>query len=437
MLSRKFVLVVLSVMLVAGLAVSASVFAQDVTLRFSSWDTGEGGERNQIVLDQFTADTGIAVEYEIQDGASDPNILVQMAAGTAPDVIQAGEFNLRRRALGSEGGFLDITPYMDADPDFSTDMFFPEVIGVGMLDGGVYAINKDFATTAFYVNTGMFEEAGIPVPEEGWTYDDLIEIGQELTLDANGNNALSPDFDAEDIVQYGWWINTDWVRGWQSIPYSFGGQLLSDDGTVATGYLNSGEVVAAMEYYKDAIHKYHIAPGAATLEAQPGVDLFNSSQVAIRGPRGPWNVTGYTENPDIDMVTVPMPAGPAGRYSVICWAGFAVNKNTEHPEEAYELVKYFGTVGQNTFVNWALSANIEVSNGSGRDQDPLWSVFLNEIPNLHALDDLNTPHWVECVDTPVKNLMQAIAAPEGADTDVQAELDSIAEAADECLVQDF
>jgi multiple sugar transport system substrate-binding protein len=436
MSSRKMMLIVLSVMLVAGLAIVSSALAQDVTVRFSTFDTGEGLERNQGVIDEFTADTGIAVEIELADGAGDPQILVQMAAGTAPDVIQSGELSLRRRALGSEGGFLDLTPYIDADPNFSADMFFPTVFDVGVLDGDVYAITKDFATTAFYVNTGMFDEAGIPIPEEGWTYDDLLEIGQELTLDANGNNALSPDFDPENIVQYGWWINTDWVRGWQPLAYSFGGQILSDDGLTATGYLNSAEVVAAMQFYKDAIHEYHIAPGAATLEAQPGVDLFNSSQVAIRGPRGPWHITGYSENPDIDMVTVPMPAGPEGRYSVICWSGFSVNKNTEYPQESYELVKYLGTVGQNTFVNHAMSANIEASNGSGRDQDPLWSVFLNEIPNLHPLDDLNTAYWVECIDTPVKNLMQAIAAPEGGDTDVQAELDSIAEAADECLAQE-
>ena len=38
-------------------------------------------------------------------------------------------------------------------------------------------------------------------------------MAMELTLDANGNNAKSPDFDAETIVQWGFddsW--TDWPR---------------------------------------------------------------------------------------------------------------------------------------------------------------------------------------------------------------------------------
>jgi multiple sugar transport system substrate-binding protein len=435
---RKSLLLVLAIVWVMGLALAAVAQEEPVTIRFSSWDTGEGGERNQAIIDQFTEETGIQVIVELQQGAEDPAILVQMAAGTAPDVIQAGEFNLKRRALASEGGFLDLTPFIEADGDFDPDAeYFAEVYGVGVIDGAPYAFNKDFATVAFYVNTDMFEEAGLAIPEEGWTYDDLIALAQELTLDANGNNALSPDFDPENIVQYGWWHPDSWVRGWQSIPYSFGAQLLSDDGLTATGYLNSEATVQSIELYRDSVHTLHISPSLATMQAQEGADLFAAGQAAIRGPHGPWNLTGYTENPDLNFAIVPMPSGPEGRYSVICWAGFAVNRNTEHPEEAYQLVKYFATVGQNVFVEHALSANIAANEAAGYAEDPLWGPFVGEIANLHELDDLKTAHWVECINTPVSNLLAAVQGEDGADIDIQAELDSIAAAADTCLAQEF
>jgi multiple sugar transport system substrate-binding protein len=435
---RKVLLLILA--LVWLMAVALLVSAQEeITLRFSSWDTGEGGERNQAVIDAFVeAHPNITVVVEVQQGAEDPAILVQMAAGTAPDVIQAGEFNLKRRALASEGGFLDLTPFIKADADFDPNTeYFPEVYSVGVIDGKPYAFNKDFATVAFYVNTDMFEEAGLAIPEEGWTYDDLIALAQELTLDANGNNALSPDFDPDNIVQYGWWHNEGWVRGWQAIPYSFGAELLSPDGLTATGYLNTEAVVKAIELYRDAVHVYHIAPSIAAIQAQPGVNLFGAGQVAIRGPHGPWDLTGYTENPDLNFAVVPMPAGPAGRYSVICWAGFAVNRNTEHPQEAYELVKWFATEGQNVFVEHALSANIAVNEAAGYAEDPLWAPFVNEIANLHPLDDLKTAHWVECINTPVSNLLMAVQGEDGMNIDIQAELDAIAAEADTCLAQEF
>jgi multiple sugar transport system substrate-binding protein len=423
---------------VAGLVLTGGneATAQDAaTLRFSTFDTGDGLERNANVLAGFTEETGIEVEIEPAEDANDPAILVQMAAGTAPDVIQTGELALRRRALGEEGGFLDLTPYIEADDEFGPELFFDTVWDVGVLDGGVYAFTKDFASVAYYVNTDKFEEAGIPIPEEGWTYDDLIDIGMELTLDADGNNAKSPDFNPEDIVQYGWFPEQNWVRGWQPLLYSMGGQLLSEDGTTATGFLNSPETVKAIEFYRDAAHVYHIIATVAALDAQPGADLFGSGQAAIRGPRGPWHLTSYSENPDINFATVPMPAGEAGRYSVICWSGFGVNRATESPQESYELVKYLATVGQNTYVEHALSANIAANESAGYEDDPLWGQFVAEIDHLHPLDDFKTANFSECVELPLKDFLVSVQGEAGIDMDIQAGLDELAADADECLAQ--
>jgi multiple sugar transport system substrate-binding protein len=427
-------------MLVLIAVPGAGAQEEGVTITFASWDTGDGGLRNEAIINQFMEETGINVEIELLESAEDPTVLVRMAAGTAPDVIQTGEISLRRFALAPEGGYLDLMPFIEADEDFDPfEEYYQEVFEVGMIDGAVYAFDKDFATVAFYVNTDMFEEAGLDIPEEGWTYDDLIELAQELTLDVNGNNALSPDFDPENIVQYGWQTpDGGWVRGWQSIPYAFGAeQLLSDDGLTATGFLNSEPVAEAVTLYYDAVHTYHVAPSVAARDAQPGVDFFEAGLSAMRGPHGPWQVTSYLENPDVNFAIVPMPTGPAGHMSVICWSGFAVNAATEHPDEAYQLVKYFATVGQNTFAEHALTANIQVAEATGLVDDPYRGVFAAEIPYLHPIDDLKTPFWVECIYEPLYDVLELAKSPDGVDMDIQAELDRVAADADECLKQEW
>lgn len=422
--------------LLIGVVLASFSFAQ-TEISFATWETGDGAERMKQVVDSFMAENpDIKVNMEQITGADDPSVLVRMASGTAPDVIQSGEFNLKRLALASEGGYLDLAPLIEADTEFKRDNFSPEVFDVGVLGGGVYALNKDFATVAFYANTKMFEEAGIDIPSE-WTYDDLIQIAQELTLDANGNNALSPDFDPENIVQYGWWHDVGWVRAWQSVAYGFGAQLLSDDGMTATGYLNSEETAAALKLYQDSVHTYYISPSVAAIEAQPGVDLFAANQAALRGPTGPWMLTGYSENPDLSYTTVPMPSGSAGQKSVICWSGFAVNKNSQNAEAAYKLVKYLATEGQNVFVDHGMTADVALAASTGRENDPIWGAFMNEISNLHPLDDLKTAHWGECVNTPMGTLLQSIQGPDGANIDIQAELDAMAAEADTCLAQPF
>ncbi len=423
-------------LILVAVLLATSSFAQ-TEISLATWDTGEGGERIQQIVDGFMAENpDIKVNIEQQTGADDPSILVRMASGTAPDVIQTGEFNLKRRALASEGGYLNLSPLIDADADFKRDNYFPEVFDVGVVDDGVYVLNKDFATVAFYVNTKMFEEAGIEVPTS-WTYDDLIQTAQELTLDANGNNALSPDFDADNIVQYGWWHDVGWVRAWQSVAYGYGAQLLSDDGKTATGYLNSEAVVAALKLYQDSVHTYHISPSVAAIEAQPGVDLFSANQAALRGPTGPWMLSGYSENPDLSYAIAPMPSGPAGEKSVICWSGFAVNEKSENAEAAYKLVKYIATKGQDILVDFGMTADKALAASTGRESDPLWAPFMNEVGNLQPLDDLKTAYWVECVNTPVSKLLESIQGPDGAGVDIQAELDAVASEADTCLAQPF
>ncbi|GAH21696.1 unnamed protein product, partial [marine sediment metagenome] len=66
-------------------------------------------------------------------------------------------------------------------------------------------------------NLDLFDEAGLNYPpaqygekyvwpdgtEAEWDMDTLREVGMVLTVDANGNDANSPDFDSESIVQFG------------------------------------------------------------------------------------------------------------------------------------------------------------------------------------------------------------------------------------------
>jgi multiple sugar transport system substrate-binding protein len=281
----------------------------------------------------------------------------------------------------------------------------------------------------------MFDEAGIPYPEEGWTYDDLIDIGQQLTLDANGNNAASPDFDPENIVQYGIWWRNNWPRAWEDMAYSFGAELLSPDGTVASGYLNSPEVLAAMEYWQAMVHTYYFSVPTNTVSAQPGVDFMSTGQAAIHGPRGPWHLTTYSENPNLNYTTVPLPTGPAGHYGVICWSGFGINRATEHPDESWAFLKFLGTEpGQRIYAEHAMSSMPTIMEETGVATNPLFQPFIAEAAYLHPLDDMKGSKWTECVENGLRDLMMLLHSPEGADVDIQAELDAMAASADECLV---
>jgi ABC-type glycerol-3-phosphate transport system substrate-binding protein len=145
----------------------------------------------------------------------------------------------------SGGGFLP-------DEDFAQPAF-----GRIFVDGLPYAVPLDNHGRGAWINVGLFEAAGLDPNDVPETYEELITIAQQLTLDGNGNNAASPDFDPENIVQYG--IAFDWPwTDWISFMTGMGGAIVSEDGRTAT--VNSPESVAALQRMYDLIYVHHVAP---------------------------------------------------------------------------------------------------------------------------------------------------------------------------------
>src|SRR5690606_11451198 len=258
------------------------------------------------------------------------------------------------------GGLVNLRPFIEGENGFDPEeLFYPSVYENGFYKGDPYVLNKDYSTVAVYANRSLFEAAGIELPQEGWTYDDLLDIAMQLTVDANGNNATSPDFDPENIVQYGMDHRGDWWRGFQTTIYSFGSHTISEDGTTLDGYLNSPETIAALEWMQDAVHKYHVAPTNNFILAQPGgvMPLFLEGQIAMVFGMGPWFLSMLEETPGFEYAILPMPHGPGGHHGAVCWAGFGMSPTSEAKDEAWLLLKALATeIGQRHYSEHALSA---------------------------------------------------------------------------------
>ena len=68
-----------------------------------------------------------------------------------------------------------------------------------------YSVSNEILN--LYYNRAKFAEAGVDVPpasvNNAWSWDEFIDVAKTMTIDANGNNAKSASFDANNIVQYG------------------------------------------------------------------------------------------------------------------------------------------------------------------------------------------------------------------------------------------
>ncbi len=446
-MSRKW-LSVLCVLFVLAFSVSLAS-AQDcpggvVALRVDDWSSGDRVEYMNQVIEAFEAENpciDVVLEPNIGDDQNTRR-LTWLAAGTSPDLMAYPPEWAALYMEASEGkAYIDLTPYVNGEDGIEIGVdVYEGIYQQGFYDGKPVALPKDYSTSSFYINTALFDAAGIPYPKEGWTWDDALDIALQLTLDSNGNNAASPDFDPKNVVQWGIDIISDgWWRGFQSYLQAWGVLTITEDGTTTTGLLNSPEAAAALSWYRDLVFKHHVAPSLSVIGATEGgrVQMFQDGKIAMGVTfHGPWWQDVFNGTPNLQWTVAPVPAGPGGRSSVLMWLGWGISGQSQHPEEAWKLLKWLTTEpGQRVFALKALSGNPVVSKEMQRDTDPYWGVYIAETNHLGPLEELRTPYYSPCVATPAGDLTKRLLSDGGDQIDIQAELDKLAANADKCIAE--
>ncbi|HEX2526484.1 MAG TPA: spermidine/putrescine ABC transporter substrate-binding protein [Geminicoccus sp.] len=103
---------------------------------------------NQANLDQFTADTGVAIQLNAF-GSNEEMLAKLQAGGTGWDVLVPTNYTISTYAELGLIEPLDLSKLPNFDPATNEARFMAE----GTVDGVVYAVPKNWGTTGFLVNT--------------------------------------------------------------------------------------------------------------------------------------------------------------------------------------------------------------------------------------------------------------------------------------------
>lgn len=295
---------------------------ENVTLRFSMLqDPGE--ESNvQRFIDAFNEKyPNIKVVLEPISGDYEQRLILQAASRTLPDLFWASDQGVQ--VLGSKNLMLDLDPYITAS-GLDTSNFYQSMLDLGKVDGVQYMLPRDYNHLVTYYNTDMFEEAGVPLPEDGWTWAEFVDAAQALTKkDANGETTQY----GIDGSNFNWWaIVVPAIRG-------FGGEVVTEDGEVV---VDSPEAAAGIEALYDLVAK-----GVATNFAESDPETFVNGQTAMWFHVRPlvqvindnaqgkfrWNVSTF-------------PTFPVQPRVGTGTSGYGIYANTEYPNEAWALLSF-------------------------------------------------------------------------------------------------
>ena len=182
------------------------------------------------------------------------------------------------------GVLMDLGPWYEANGGWFPETDLSTSTYAGMQYQGVtYAIPLDNHGRGLWINTDMFDAAGIDYDPSNApdNYEDWVTLFQQLTLDADGSNAADPDFDAENVVQWGYVVG-EWPRvNFLGALAQHGGQLATEDGQVT---VNSEAGMTALQQTVDLVYEYQVSPPPAGFDTWQG---FASGSVAVI-PTGTW-----------------------------------------------------------------------------------------------------------------------------------------------------
>jgi multiple sugar transport system substrate-binding protein len=317
--------------------------------------TGEDAEaqlpvENRIVEEFNASHPNIHLTFEvITYEEARGTLATRLAAGEAPDVV--GPVGIGG-AEAFHGEWLDLTPYIEAS---GFDLSKYEQAAVELYSaGGEGQVGIPFAVypSVMFYRTSLFEEAELNEPphaygekyvwpdgtEAEWDYDTVRELAKRLTVDKNNLDATQAGFDPTAIAQYGYEPQRDDVRG---LGAYFGpGSVVSEDGTTI-------EIppawAASWKYWYDGMWKDHIILTGKEYDSDDWagqVDYaFFTGRVAM-STNFLWSTYGVAEGGD-DWDLAAVPAYQGETTSPLNADTFRIMKDSEHPEEAFEVVRYF------------------------------------------------------------------------------------------------
>jgi multiple sugar transport system substrate-binding protein len=352
----------------------------EVTLSYGIWDAAQKPAMEQIVSEFHKDHPDINVKIQVTPW-DDYWTKLQTAAtgGSAPDVFW---MTLAYFQYYADGGAL--LPLDDQIAEDGVDMssFVPAIADGYKFDDKTYGMPKDVNAFGLFYNKLLFEDAGVQLPDDSWTWDDVIEAAQDLTDPAEGVYGIA----APEADEATWYL---------TVPQA-GGYVISEDGT-ESGY-DLPETIKGIEFWEEMVNKYHVSPDLQQLTDTDPLTMFTSGKVAMYYG-GSWDPVAIADVPAAKAFTavVPLPDDVTSNYYSNGLAN-SIFADTDHPEEAWEFVKFLGSKEANE-IQATTGTVIPAYEGQAGEyvKSMPWldaQSLVDQLPNaLPFPNSLNTPEW--------------------------------------------
>jgi len=349
-------------------------------IRFTTWGSPASNKVYQDVVDEFEKrNPDLKVELMMLPWSDyHRKILTMFAAGSKLDAMRLA--NSYFPQFMEKGALLPLDEFIKRDKkEIDPDDFYPEALMGGRGgDGRLYGLPVDIAGWTIYYNRGLFDKAGLPYPDESWTWETLLDVAKKLTLDLDGDGRID---------QYGVYIKAK-MGVIELLAGQSGATILNEDNSKCT--FNTPEGRAVVQLLHDLVVEHKVVPPP---EFRADQDVFAAQKVAmVMLMRG--DVTGLRQSLAFDWDVGPVPKWPGKEPRALIVGGFnpwVISSKTELPEESWRFLKFFA--GKEASENMAKTGRFVPARKSVAESP----AFLETSPpehNVYFLDLIRTPNKV-------------------------------------------
>lgn len=308
---------------------------ESITLRFASWQSNHA-EGNQAVADAYhEINPNVTVEFEYIGDMNSAEYMtktdVMIMGGEPLDIVMTDSL-MSYTVRAASNAYLPLDGFFEAEGAKAEDEF--EIII--RVDGKVYGIPAEMKyNNLVLINKNMLDEAGLSVPDLNWTWDDYREYAIKMTKGTGADKIYGSFFRSGGNI-FG--VNA----AKKGNPY------FKDDGTLT---FDEPYFSRFLQYRFDLEGKDGASVPQADIKALNlnYRDQFFSGKVAMM-PLGTYVLSDIgNEKYKHDFITTfaRMPLWDAAdeHYNTAEATVFSIARTSEHPQEAYDFLKFWSTEG--------------------------------------------------------------------------------------------
>jgi multiple sugar transport system substrate-binding protein len=301
-------------------------------IRMGWWGNDDRAARTLAVIELFEAAyPDITVIGEPNGGTADHFQIIdtQLAGNNAPDIIQfGGNWPDYQQYLEPLNEYLGEQLLIDTPERFDQNALVPATAA----DGNLYVVSLGTNTLVLAYNKTMIEAAGVALPEDNMTWEELIAYGRELK--ANLPEGIAPFVD-----------NSTNTANYLSYFYTQQGTPIWTLDEGGTSYATVDSARAWLQMWAD-MRAEGLIPDAETTYTYTEDGPDSSALVAGDAAIGlVWSnqVAAYQAATTDVLSMTTLPAGGEDAYAIQMSQYLGINKNSENKEAAALFINFFVT----------------------------------------------------------------------------------------------